>query len=286
MAKTIAIKNWSHLYENSETKKYKQLKWLPLPNKHDGEGWGRLWELPDATEIFGAFILMLEIASKCPERGVIHKDGEPITPQGMAYKTKAPVNIFIKAIQPLIDIGWLEIIDRPGKSAEIYGRTTGELNRIEQNRTIDISNDNTQDSPSAPSLTDLIPLNFKEIDHKNALSLVKVAPGLAKFDLSKDGYSESCLDIVRGMLDLHEKYHDENLLKPLNHFLKDAASPLLICAAVRRLNAMKSKPENWYAYWKSIMGNPEALRKEWEQHIWPQLKNGTVKYNKPQVVEG
>ena len=114
--KTIEIVNWDECFENSESRKYKNLKWLPLPNKHDGEGWARLWQLKNSSEIFAAFILMLELASKCPKRGVINKDGKPLGPEEMALKTRAPRAIFELAIQPLIEIGWIKMIDHPKKS--------------------------------------------------------------------------------------------------------------------------------------------------------------------------
>ena len=279
----IAIKDWDVLYENSETKKYKHLKWVPIPNKHDGQGWGELWNLPEAPEIFAAFIIMLEIASRCPKRGVIHKDGVSYGPREMALKSRAPEGIFFKAIPALMQIGWIEEIEISGeirKSSELPSANRIEQNRIEQNNNIrhDIP---PAAAPEKPSLTDLIPLNLPPTDHKDALGLLKAAPRLLAFPLDREGYPEACLDIVRGMLDLHRKHGDSvNLLKPLNHFLKEASSPLLICAAVRRLNVMPEAPKSWYAYWRSIMGNPWALRKEWEENIWPQLKAGSVKWSK------
>lgn len=133
----IAIKGWDTLYENSETKKYKHLKWVPIPNKHDGTGWAELWNLRKAPEIFAAFIIMLEIASKCPKRGVIHKDGVSYGPKEMALKSRAPESIFVDAIPALIKIGWIEEIEISGeirKSSEEPPANRIEQNRTEQNR--------------------------------------------------------------------------------------------------------------------------------------------------------
>ncbi len=286
----IAIKGWDTLYENSETKKYKHLKWVPIPNKHDGTGWAELWNLRKAPEIFAAFIIMLEIASKCPKRGVIHKDGVSYGPKEMALKSRAPESIFVDAIPALIKIGWIEEIEISGeirKSSEEPPANRIEQNRTEQNRKTAAAPDTASvplDFPAkagtdVSTLADLLPLNLPPTDLPGALGLLKAAPKLSAFPLDREGYAEACLDIIRGMISLHQKHGGAvNLLKALNHYLKDAASPLLICAAVRRLNAMPEAPKSWYAYWRSIMGNPEALRREWEENIWPQLKAGSVKW--------
>jgi len=136
--KAYRIKNWDELYENHETRKLKKLSWVPIPNKHDGEGYGQIWERPDAAELFSAFVLILQVASKCPRRGLlVSKDGMPITPKGLSLKTKAPESIFVSALQVLADgVGWIEEIDLdeisgespgiPGESPGTPGKTAAE----------------------------------------------------------------------------------------------------------------------------------------------------------------
>lgn len=272
---TYRIRNWDKHYENCETKRFKHLRWVPVPNQHDGKYWRRLWTLDRAAEIFAAFILMVELASKMPERGVLADEDGELSTGDMALKTGAPEDIFVYAIPILCDLKWLE------PAADL--RQTCRTNRIEQNR-IEQNNNIRHDNPASaglekPTLVALIKLNLPPATHKEALGLLKAAPRLSAFPLEKEGYAEACLDIIRGMLDLHQKHGGAvNLLKALNYYLKDAASPLLICAAVRRLNAMPEAPKSWYAYWRAIMGNPDVLRREWEENIWPAIKNGGVKW--------
>ena len=127
--KAYRIRDWSRLFENSETRKLKSLSWVPVPNKHDGAGYRALWEnLPaspetpgdfrGAPEVFAGWILLLELASRCPERGLLVKDGRPMTPREMALKTGAPEKLFVVALKELTsrEIGWIEVaeVEIPG----------------------------------------------------------------------------------------------------------------------------------------------------------------------------
>src|SRR5690349_20483359 len=71
MSVTYAIAQWDKLYENSQSRKVDKLRWVPMPNHHDGKGFRRLMMLPDAVEIYGAWALIVQVASKCPTRGVL-----------------------------------------------------------------------------------------------------------------------------------------------------------------------------------------------------------------------
>ncbi len=36
---TDTIRNWSENFENNRTRDLKEMKWIPVPNKHDGDGY-------------------------------------------------------------------------------------------------------------------------------------------------------------------------------------------------------------------------------------------------------
>jgi len=122
--KAYRIRDWSRLFENSETRKLKSLSWVPVPNQHDGAGYRALWEnLPaspetpgdfrGAPEVFAGWILILELASRCPERGLLVKDNKALTPREMALKTGAAEKLFVVALKELTskEIGWIEVVD-------------------------------------------------------------------------------------------------------------------------------------------------------------------------------
>jgi hypothetical protein len=92
------------------------MKWVAIPNKHDGAGYSTVAAHPRNCELFTAWILILEVASKMPTRGVLFKDGKPITARDLAKRTRFPEDIFALAFTILVEpeIGWLERVAGDG----------------------------------------------------------------------------------------------------------------------------------------------------------------------------
>ena len=84
---------------------------------------------PNGLEIFSAWILILQIASKCPVRGILSDEDGPLTAEDMSFKTGAPIEFFETAINVLSgnNFQWIEAVnlrespDVPGDSPEISG---------------------------------------------------------------------------------------------------------------------------------------------------------------------
>lgn len=110
------IKNWDELYEKAQTRKCKEMKWVAVPNKLDGAGYAAVAAHPRNCELFTAWILILEVASKMPTRGLLFKDGKPVGPRELAARTRFPEEIFQLAFQRLVqpDIDWLERVAGDG----------------------------------------------------------------------------------------------------------------------------------------------------------------------------
>ncbi len=139
------IKDWNELYETHETRKLVRLSWVPTPNKHDGNGYKRLMAQPEPGNLFTAFRLMVEVASKMDTRGVLEGDNGPLSPDDLAFMTSFPAEHFARAMSVLSDpqlkILWLvaptspEISRHPpelrGKPGESPGRM--EWNGMEWN---------------------------------------------------------------------------------------------------------------------------------------------------------
>lgn len=98
----------------------KDLKWVAIPNRHDGEHFTQLMAHKRGAEIFSAFVLMLQIASKCNPRGtLIRSNGTPHTGTSMSVKCRAPVSWFEVALEYLeLNTDWLEIEDVNTKRQE------------------------------------------------------------------------------------------------------------------------------------------------------------------------
>ena len=82
------IRDWQRHFENNRTREMEKMRWVPVPNKHDGEGFQRIMQQKDGIVIYGCWHLILQVASKLRERGtLLRDDGTPITADTLALKT-------------------------------------------------------------------------------------------------------------------------------------------------------------------------------------------------------
>ena len=165
--KAFRIAQWDESHETSESRKYKTLTWVAVPNKHDGLGFSQLKTEADRVELYCGWCLMLQLASRspCGWRGWLVRAGRPLDAKHMAVMTGFPESIFIKALEYFSrpDVAWLrteelaaqqemrmESPGAPAKSPVVPGESPGapakspvvpgespntEQNRTEQNRT-------------------------------------------------------------------------------------------------------------------------------------------------------
>lgn len=115
------IRDWDKHFENHESRKVKAVRWVGLPNKHDGKGYRRVAASRDAVPVLAAWTLLLQVASKMPERGVLADEDGPLDSSDLSAMTGFPAEIFEKAFKLLTDkkIGWLETVDAPGTSRDL-----------------------------------------------------------------------------------------------------------------------------------------------------------------------
>src|SRR5688572_24791351 len=97
--KAFRITQWDADHETHESRKLKYLAWTAAPNKHDGLGFSFLKIQPDRVELYAAFKLIVDIASRAPkeERGWIMRGGKPLRAGDLALMTGFPETIFSKA---------------------------------------------------------------------------------------------------------------------------------------------------------------------------------------------
>jgi hypothetical protein len=105
------IRNWARHFENNRTRELKKMDWIPIPTKQDGEGYRTIMALPEGLEVFGAWVLFCELASKCNPRGcLVRSNGYPHTAATMAVITGASATKLENALTVLAgpDVGWIE----------------------------------------------------------------------------------------------------------------------------------------------------------------------------------
>lgn len=191
------IKDWKDIYETHDSRKYKGLNWVALPNRWDGRGFRRAMKHERHIEIFAAWPLILQIASRCQVRGTLQgDDGVPLTAQDMEDKTGLDVKCFDIALNVLSsqEIGWIEVkeISRnlpelpgtPGDSGKVREntgytneRTNEQVRTNEQQQTETNDNTNRQTNDGAPTAVFKkyrFPESFKITNCKGAESEIKV----------------------------------------------------------------------------------------------------------------
>jgi uncharacterized phage protein (TIGR02220 family) len=110
--KCYRIKGWDKYFENNRTRELKKLDWVPIPNKHDGDGFTELLDHPQGMAHYGAWNLLVGIASKCDPRGTLLRDGsKPHDIVSLCRVSRGNPKVFEQAIPRLISIGWIEVID-------------------------------------------------------------------------------------------------------------------------------------------------------------------------------
>lgn len=109
------IVNWNEHFENNRTRELKVLHWVPVPNKHDGDGYTDLLDHVDGPAHYGAWCAIIGVASKCEPRGTLLRDGaRPHDARTLARMTHFPVAAMEGALGRLVHpIGWLEVVPDP-----------------------------------------------------------------------------------------------------------------------------------------------------------------------------
>lgn len=128
MAVEYAIRDWERCYTVSQNRKNdpdKPLPWVAMRTKHDGKGYRRVMRLPDSMALLGAWMLIVEVAAKCPTHGILADGDGPLTAIDLADKTGGDESTFERALQVFSSKGieWLTATTLPVDSHDI--RTTG-----------------------------------------------------------------------------------------------------------------------------------------------------------------
>ncbi len=124
--KTYRILDWIKLFENNRTRELKKLDWVPVPNKHDSDGFTDLITREDGPALYGAWILILQVASKCDRRGTLSRHNPapgcgnmplPHTAGSISRITRCPESLVQRALDACQEIGWIELIDSEAKKS-------------------------------------------------------------------------------------------------------------------------------------------------------------------------
>lgn len=138
-----SVANWSANFETHETRKLRRLNWLPLPVHHDSRAYRLITLQKDSAAIFGGWIAILQVAARCPVRGLLF-DGLPLDGSDLAAMSGLPTAVFERCFSLLTAprIGWLERVPPPASSSQypdgageppdVSGNPSGRMTRTDQ----------------------------------------------------------------------------------------------------------------------------------------------------------
>lgn len=108
---TYRVKDWTAHYENNRSRDIKKTEWVPVPNRMDGDGYTELMDHPSGAAHLGAWLALVQIASRCDVRGtLVREGGKPHDSASLARISRVAPQVFDEAIPRFVTIGWLEVI--------------------------------------------------------------------------------------------------------------------------------------------------------------------------------
>lgn len=110
MATVYSIRDWNGHFEVAQSRKIEgALQWVAMPCKHDGLAFRRIMLMPDGPEIYCAWVLIVQVAAKCPVRGILADHDGPLDASDLALKTGCRQDVFEKALKVLSGpkIAWI-----------------------------------------------------------------------------------------------------------------------------------------------------------------------------------
>jgi hypothetical protein len=163
VADVYSIRAWNEHFEVSQSRKRKHaLNWVALPTKHDGKSFRRLMMMSDGLEIYGAWVLLVQVAAKCPVRGILADADGPLDSADLAIKTGCRQELFDKALKILSAerIGWLVVAEweRTGTTVPLHTNNTN----------IPTNQPHTQNGGTAGGLAGIDCLTWGHVDDRLA----------------------------------------------------------------------------------------------------------------------
>ena len=282
------INNWNGIFETSESRKYKALNWVAMPNSMDGEGYNMVKSLKQAPEIFCAWCLIVEVASRCPQRGIlVDKDGNPYNPKRLAMKTGYPESIFVLALKELTkpEIGWIK------EYLPVSAVTTEDTRKISRHTPdtdiTDITEHNRHILGQKKSLTfdflnKITELNYPD-RKKEYFEILTRVPGLClKIDpLNITDETPKIIGAVFYTLHhfskLRKKYPKLDWVELVNSKFKRGFTVWAVAGMLWKISKLKEPPHDFYAYCESLGKDQKVITDVWEIEIWPVVKADKIK---------
>ena len=67
----LVVVKGTDVFETNRTRAVKAMQWIAVPNKHDSDGFLQVMDHDNGVAHYGAWMLLLQVASKCTPRWVL-----------------------------------------------------------------------------------------------------------------------------------------------------------------------------------------------------------------------
>jgi hypothetical protein len=129
------IVDWQR-YEVADSRKCKVMQWVAVPINQDGLGYIELVTRPDGVRTIGGWLLILQLAARCPKRGLLVSDGGRILGgREIALKTRANEEDIKACLDTLCEVGWIRQVESSGHHPDAIRTPSGLQDRTGQDRT-------------------------------------------------------------------------------------------------------------------------------------------------------
>lgn len=100
---------WEELYENSQSRPLKYLRWLASPIMIGTSDYAELMDDPNGMAYYGLWKSFTELAAQCQPRGSLLKEGgTPHLQKSIALTLRCSEDFLQKAIGWFLHLGWLQ----------------------------------------------------------------------------------------------------------------------------------------------------------------------------------
>jgi hypothetical protein len=113
----LRVRDWDGQYENNRSRELARTSWFPAPNDLSADSYAELVSHAEGAAHLGVWTGLLMVASRAKPRGqLVREDCRPHTAQSLALVMRIPKQLVENAIQRLLAIRLLEIVeDKPRK---------------------------------------------------------------------------------------------------------------------------------------------------------------------------
>lgn len=110
METTYCVVGWER-FETAESRRLKELRWVPLPNSFGADDYALLMTHADGLKILGVWSIVLMAASQSPVRGELRdRHGRPLDARGLAAMARVVAADVEAGLAALVSVGRIRMV--------------------------------------------------------------------------------------------------------------------------------------------------------------------------------